>query len=75
MRYLQIWIQRVGAEAMELDTRPDVAIIGGAAGRECEEEGSTSLDSLTLTRLIEEVRNSPVEPTAYNRTHNRHNRT
>jgi len=60
---------------MDLDTRPDVAIIGGAASRECEEEGSAQLDSVTLARLIEEVRNSPVEPTAYNRTHNRHNRT
>ena len=33
------------------------------------------IDSVTLTRLLGEVRNSIVEPTAYNRTHNRHNRT
>ena len=33
------------------------------------------LDSVTLARLVEEVRTASVEPTAYNRMHNRHNRT
>ncbi|WP_327196609.1 YhhA family cyclophane-containing RiPP [Sphingobium sp. Leaf26] len=34
-----------------------------------------SLDSAALARLMEEVRNDAVSsPTAYNRTHNRHNR-
>ncbi len=33
------------------------------------------LDSAALARLMEEVRNDAVSsPTAYNRTHNRHNR-
>ena len=41
----------------------------------CDEQNSVAVDSVTLARLMEEVRNSPVEPTAYNRTHNRHNRT
>lgn len=33
------------------------------------------LDSVTLARLVEEVRTKSVEPTAYNRQHNRHNKT
>lgn len=35
----------------------------------------SDVDSATLARLIEEVRTTSVEPTAYNRQHNRHNRT
>ena len=35
----------------------------------------TKLDSETLRRLIEEVRTASMGPTAYNRMHNRHNRT
>ncbi len=38
-------------------------------------EEVSELDSATLRRLMDEVRTSAVEPTAYNRTHNRHNRT
>jgi hypothetical protein len=36
-----------------------------------------TIDSVTLARLIEEVRNSGTyqQPTAYNRMHNRHNRS
>ncbi len=35
----------------------------------------TDFDSATLRRLIDEVRNASTEPTAYNRMHNRHNRS
>jgi hypothetical protein len=36
---------------------------------------SLKLDSVALSRLVEEVRNGAVSaPTAYNRQHNRHNR-
>lgn len=38
-------------------------------------ETEIDIDSVTLERLIEEVRIAAVEPTAYNRMHNRHNRT
>ena len=38
-------------------------------------ESDVSLDSVTLARLLEEVRNHEnFEPGAYNRQHNRHNR-
>ena len=38
-------------------------------------ESEMSLDSVTLTRLLAEVRNEEAfEPGAYNRMHNRHNR-
>lgn len=34
------------------------------------------IDSVTLARLLEEVRNGDApQPTAYNRLHNRHNRS
>ena len=35
------------------------------------------IDSATLARLLEEVRNAdgPQQPAAYNRMHNRHNRS
>lgn len=37
--------------------------------------GALKLDSVALTRLVNEVRNDAVSaPTAYNRVHNRHNR-
>ena len=36
---------------------------------------SLKLESAALSRLLDEVRNNQVSaPTAYNRTHNRHNR-
>ncbi len=36
---------------------------------------SLKLDSAVLARILDEVRNDAVSaPTAYNRTHNRHNR-
>lgn len=50
------------------------------AGREPDEgcerhEDSLALDSVTLARLMAEVRNEDaVEAHAYNRMHNRHNR-
>ena len=38
-------------------------------------EGGIRIDSATLTRLVEEVRNgADFAPNAYNRVHNRHNR-
>jgi hypothetical protein len=38
-------------------------------------EPEVVIDSVTLTRLLEEVRNgSSLAPGAYNRVHNRHNR-
>lgn len=41
-----------------------------------ERELVDSIDSATLTRLLGEVRNGKsVLPTAYNRMHNRHNRS
>ncbi len=39
-------------------------------------DGEVELDSVTLKRLLAEVRNEEVfEPASYNRLHNRHNRT
>jgi len=39
------------------------------------EKGDVQIDSVTLTRLLMEVRNEDTfEPHAYNRMHNRHNR-
>jgi hypothetical protein len=39
-------------------------------------DGEVELDSVTLKRLLAEVRNEDVfEPASYNRLHNRHNRT
>lgn len=39
-------------------------------------DGEVELDSVTLKRLLAEVRNEEVfEPASYNRAHNRHNRT
>jgi hypothetical protein len=41
-----------------------------------EEETSVELDSITLKRLLDEVRNEEAfQPSSYNRLHNRHNRT
>ena len=41
-----------------------------------QEQGEVEVDSVTLNRLLAEVRNEEaLEPAAYNRTHNRHNRT
>lgn len=38
-------------------------------------EADVPLDSVTLARLLREIRNdAPSEPHAYNRMHNRHNR-
>jgi len=53
----------------------DVKAAEAGATEACDEENPVAMDSVTLARLMEEVRNSPVAPTAYNRTHNRHNRT
>jgi hypothetical protein len=40
-----------------------------------EVESDVKLDNVTLARLLEEVRNGEtVQPNAYNRQHNRHNR-
>ncbi|MGP7795516.1 YhhA family cyclophane-containing RiPP [Sphingomonas sp. CLY1604] len=50
------------------------AVTSGHRAR-AEETTSVALDSAALARLIAEVRNDAVSaPTAYNRTHNRHNR-
>lgn len=43
--------------------------------REPAEIGA-GIDSVTLARLLEEVRNADdLQPTSYNRMHNRHNRS
>ena len=49
---------------MDMNLSLDVTTDGGAAAGTCDEESVVAMDSVT-----------PVEPTAYNRTHNRHNRT
>ena len=65
----------LGVGTLEMNLSLDVTADGGAAAGICSEGSVVAMDSVTLSRLMEEVRNSPVEPTAYNRTHNRHNRT
>lgn len=48
----------------------------GLQTQEIAEDGVASFDSATLARLMAEVRNGgEVQPTAYNRMHNRHNRS
>ncbi|WP_162560416.1 YhhA family cyclophane-containing RiPP [Methylobacterium durans] len=50
--------------------RPEVV-----EAREERHEDEVELDSVTLARLLAEVRNEDAfEPGAYNRMHNRHNR-
>ena len=45
------------------------------AGHDDRNDPGPVLDSVTLKRLMAEVRNEePSEPHAYNRMHNRHNR-
>lgn len=49
----------------------------GQAAEDCASEPTAdiSLDSVALARLLEEVRNDTAfNPSAYNRTYNRHNR-
>lgn len=46
-----------------------------AMAQEKVPENGPELESATLKRLIEEVRTASIEPAAYNRMHNRHNRT
>jgi hypothetical protein len=47
----------------------------GKAGQQPSKEPDVVVDSVTLNRLLEEVRNrSSFAPGAYNRVHNRHNR-
>ncbi|MEJ0052132.1 MAG: YhhA family cyclophane-containing RiPP [Methylovirgula sp.] len=60
---------------MDTNLGLDVAAKESVAPDIHDRERLEVLDSVTLSRLMEEVRNSPVEPSAYNRTHNRHNRT
>jgi hypothetical protein len=43
--------------------------------RQMPKESDVAVDSVTLARLLEEVRNgNSTAPGAYNRVHNRHNR-
>ena len=46
-----------------------------SASPDAETAMEVELDSVTLARLLEEVRNPAAEPAAYNRMHNRHNRS
>jgi hypothetical protein len=47
-----------------------------SADGEDHAEEDVELDSVTLKRLLSEVRNEEAfEPASYNRLHNRHNRT
>lgn len=58
---------------MRHQDRHDEAILEADSGRAIVD--AEKIPSTTLKRLIEEVRTEKLEPaTAYNRTHNRHNR-